>query len=245
MTSHRRLASNRQDRLGPRPPGCPRSPRSPRFPRPAAARVQRCYRRRALLASCISPNPFPLSFLAGDFFESISLRVPSLLPGFLTHASRVTNMDSEDGELFVKVRVRGQRCVNKGKARAATIERTDTCWNIATCHICAYARESIGQRFATAKAECPTTWCITQRVLRCHQWPHIADRRRTPGYIRSLFVKWSRLRTIFWRFELHSTSTQVGQTGPNSTSSILPTIPFRGHGNTGRSHEDTIGESAR
>lgn len=106
MASHRILATNRQDRLAPRTPRSPRfprSPRSPRFPRPAAARVKRCYRKRGLLAAYISHTRFPLTFLAGDLFHSIIDRAPSLLPGYLTHASRAINMDSEDGELFVKV----------------------------------------------------------------------------------------------------------------------------------------------
>lgn len=107
MASHRLLATNRQDGLSPRSPRCSRSPRSSRFPRHAAARVRRYHYQRTLLASCISSYRSPLSCLAGDFLDSILHRAPSLLPGYLTHASTVMNMDSEDGELFVKVCVGG------------------------------------------------------------------------------------------------------------------------------------------
>lgn len=103
MASHRLSVPIRQDRLSPRSPG---SPRSPRFPRRVSARVQRGYRRRAFLASCFSLRRHSLSFLADDLFKSILHRAPSLIPRYPFHALQAMNMDSEDGEMFVKVRAR-------------------------------------------------------------------------------------------------------------------------------------------
>lgn len=221
MASHRVLATNRQDRLGPRSPRIPRSPRSPRFPRPAAAKVQRCYRKRGLLAAYISPIQFPLSFLAVDVFGSILSRAPSLLPGYPSHASRAINMDSEDGELFVKVSLEENGTSNHPWARRQRLTKFDP---TATYHICAYARESFGQRFAATKAECPTTWRITQRIFCHYQWPHIANRCRTTSHIRSIFIEWPRLCPVIWRFELHSPSPKVRKAGSHSAPSVLPAV---------------------
>lgn len=182
MTSHRLLATNRQDRLGPRSPRCARSsPRSPRLPRPATARVQRCYRQRALLASCISPNRFPLCFLAGDFLESILHRAPLLLPGYLTHASRAMNMDSEDGELFVKVCVDSLASAFTMRKVRSVMKETDNIWKYSNLpHLCVHTRKlwqtlcSYGSRMPHVMAH--RTACHRSPLMASHRQPSQNDR---------------------------------------------------------------------
>lgn len=98
MTSHRLPVANCKDRSCPR---ASRSPRSPSLP-PGAAKFE-SGNHRTLVASYSSSGRLPVSVLAVDLLAHVLYRAPSLLAGCVPHAFPAMKMDSEDGELFIKV----------------------------------------------------------------------------------------------------------------------------------------------
>lgn len=89
MTSHRLLVISRHDSLCPRPRGSA----------PKKTRGCRC---AVLASSCTSGRP-TVDTLAVRVLGLVILRASSLLCNFVPDAFVAINMDSEDGELFIKV----------------------------------------------------------------------------------------------------------------------------------------------
>lgn len=98
MTSHRLPVANHLER------SCPRASRTPRSPPlPHCAAKAQSGNHLALVASCSSSGRLPVSAIAVDLLAHVLYRAPSLLAGCVPHAFPAMKMDSEDGELFIKV----------------------------------------------------------------------------------------------------------------------------------------------
>lgn len=173
MTSYRLSVANRQHRLYPRSQRTFRSPPS----RPGAAKSFGAYR-RALVSFCFSPGRALLTVLAVDFLDTPH-RATSILAGYVPHAFPAVNMDSEDGELFIKVCL-GIFCVPNTCCSYSNLASNTklTCLKLAaTCHIRAHTRKSLGQCPSTTKAECPPAWRFTECLLSDDQRSHVSDDR--------------------------------------------------------------------
>lgn len=113
-------------------------------------------------------------------------------------------MDSEDGELFIKVRLSPLHSIlTEFFATPELGNEADFARLLATGHFCAHTRKSLGQRLTTTQTKCTPTRCLAKRILGGYEWPRFADRPRTTRYIRSILDKWPCLRPVIWISQLH------------------------------------------